>query len=553
MPATIRCSLLAFAWLLTACPWPVWGGCANGMCPDSATTGSTGEWLATVPTTSGELQTVTGNDVSTSSSGAQPETGDIGTTTGEPLAPPAIVEFMLTPNPILANGGIAVIVAAEHADSVLMTLDDGTKDTLKVVEPGLFEGEISIFSGLLHGPHIAHLTPSREVPEGEVLEGETVDAPYEVKLPTPGSPIFWENSEQIGPGQVAALGVLPTGEVIEFGTHYPEGASRCYLRRRNKAGDWNEETDLEPVLPGIDCTAVDMQVDDQGAMFVLVNRQTAEGVRWWMAQVPAWGLGAASLGTGAKDETATALAHHASGMVAVCGFAPTPFADADAMVRLFRPKKAVEALNFDYKPVDAESHELHERVRDCVFLDDSLVLVGEVYGRHALENTKRDRHFVLHLDTAVESATWTVAPKGVKTQSGAQAVDVDDQGRLVVAGYTCDDACQPEGDLRVYDTKDILVWQTSLGAFSSNAAAVQDVAWSPAGYAVVATGGPIGNETEFTVRAYGQKQVGPLWTFTHKNIKVLAMAYALAIGRYGEVYAGGLGADGYPAVAYIGG
>lgn len=34
---------------------------------------------------------------------------------------------------------------------------------------------------------------------------------------------------------------------------------------------------------------------------------------------------------------------------------------------------------------------------------------------------------------------------------------------------------------------------------------------------------------------------------------VLHLALALAIGKYGEVYAGGFGENGYPAVAYIGG
>jgi hypothetical protein len=55
------------------------------------------------------------------------------------------------------------------------------------------------------------------------------------------------------------------------------------------------------------------------------------------------------------------------------------------------------------------------------------------------------------------------------------------------------------------------------------------------------------------VRAFGQSQVPPLWSFTHKDIKVLDLALALAIGHYGEVYAGGMAVNGYPAVAYIGG
>ena len=70
---------------------------------------------------------------------------------------------------------------------------------------------------------------------------------------------------------------------------------------------------------------------------------------------------------------------------------------------------------------------------------------------------------------------------------------------------------------------------------------------------MVTTGGMKGSETAFTVRAFAPSQVGALWTFTHKDLQVLQIALALAIGRYGEVYAGGLGANGYPAVAFMAG
>ena len=83
--------------------------------------------------------------------------------------------------------------------------------------------------------------------------------------------------------------------------------------------------------------------------------------------------------------------------------------------------------------------------------------------------------------------------------------------------------------------------------------ATRDLAWNPAGYAVVATGGLKDNEKAFTVRAFATSQVDPLWTFAHKDIQVLSVALALAIGRYGEVYAGGMGGNGFPAVAFIAG
>jgi hypothetical protein len=63
---------------------------------------------------------------------------------------------------------------------------------------------------------------------------------------------------------------------------------------------------------------------------------------------------------------------------------------------------------------------------------------------------------------------------------------------------------------------------------------------------VVATGGGAGDEAAFTVRAFAPSQEEALWTFTHSDLQVLQVALALAIGNYGEVYAGGLGANGYP-------
>ena len=53
------------------------------------------------------------------------------------------------------------------------------------------------------------------------------------------------------------------------------------------------------------------------------------------------------------------------------------------------------------------------------------------------------------------------------------------------------------------------------------------------------------------MRAFSPSQEQPLWTYTHNDLQVLQVAFALAIGSYGEVYAGGLGANGFPAVAFI--
>jgi hypothetical protein len=508
----------------------------------------------TLPTTSASdgVQTVTGasDDEESTSPGTESgvETGD-STSTGQPVELPKIVDHLLTPNPIATNGPIAVTVTAEHAAGVRM--DTGLGDVVELVpqpQPGVFIGEIPVLTGLLNGERAAHLTPWQDG-----VDGETVEAPYQIALPMPGSQKLWETGDLIGPGEVVALATLPTGELVELGHHFPQGEPRCYLRVRDKDGLW-ALAEVVDVLPDTPCTAIDLKSDDQGALFVLVNQQSNEGVRWRLLKVPAWGLGAQHIALGAKDEAAVALANHESGMVAVCGTAPSGLLDqVDAMAQIFRPGLPVEPWVVDYWPPEKPAHQFAERTRDCVFVGDTLALVGEAYGFHHLENVKRDRLFILRLDTVAATTGWAVALPGDTLQSGAQAVDVDDEGRLVIAGYTCDDACKPLGDLRIYDGQETLVWQTSLGPFPTKSFAVQDLVWSPAGYAVVATGGGAGNEAAFTVRAFAPTQVEALWTFIRKDLQVLHFALALAIGNYGEVYAGGLGANGYPAIAFIAG
>jgi hypothetical protein len=525
---------------LLACvpPWEPLVGCAEaGACTTGGLTLDDG-----TPTTavSDGIQTVTGDDESSTSTG----TTD-GSATGEP-AEPKIISFELSPNPIEFNGPIAVAVLAD-AEGVRMELDDGEVIGLAPGEPGAFHGESPARTGVVNGPHVALLRPRR----GDI-DGETVPAPYEIALPKPGSQGFWETGNLIGGGRIVAMGVLPSGQVVELGTLTIEGTSHCYLRRRSKGGAWGDN-DVRLLAPDDPCEAIDLTVDETGALFALVNLQGEDGLRWWLAKIPAWGEDPTNIGFGTKGEIASALALHLSGALAVCGHGPTIWGDDDAMVSIFRPDLSGEAWTDDYRPGEMKPmHSYSERTRDCVFTGDTLALVGEVWGLHDEEKVKRDRLSILRFDIKSKTWDWSVAPAGAKTQSGAQAVAADSAGRLIIGGYTCDDACQPEGDLRIFNDGE-LSWSLSLGIFPTKQFAVQDVAWSPAGYAVVATGGTKGNETAFTVRAYALDNAEPLWTFTRKDSQVLHVALALALGAYGEVYAGGVGANGYPAVAFIGG
>ncbi len=547
MPPSLRL-LLAAMLGLAACPapWDPLVTCEEfDACDTTAPASTTDDTLPTTSLGSG-VQTVTSDTGGDSTTSPATDTSD---STGQPAEPPSIVDFKLTPNPITTNGPITVTVTAEHATGVRM--DTGLGDIIELTpqpEPGTFTGEIAILTGLQNGPHAALLTPW-----DNTLDGPTMAAPYQIALPKPGSEQLWETGDLIGPGRIVAIATLPSGELVELGHHSPEGEQRCYLRLRDKAGLW-APADIVDVLPDTPCEAVDLQLDDEGALFVLVHQQTNNELFWRLLQLPAWGQSAKHMGLGAKKEVAVALAHHDSGMVAVCGTAPTGQMDEiDALAHLFRPGLTGEPWRVDHEPLMKDPHQFAEHPRDCVFIGDTLTLVGEANGFHELELIKRDRLFVLRLDTKTKTTAWTVPPPGDKLQSGAQAIAVDDEQHLVVAGYTCDDACAPVGDLRILDERDTLVWQASLGGFPTKQFAVQDLAWSPAGYAVVATGGLKGNESAFTVRAFSTAQEEALWTFTRKDLQVLHFALALAIGEYGEIYAGGYGANGYPAIAYIAG
>ncbi len=545
MPPSLRL-LLAAMLGLAACPapWDPLVTCEEFDACDTTTPASTTDTLPTTSLGSG-VQTVTSDTGDDSTTSPATDTSD---STGQPAEPPSIVDFQLTPNPIATNGPITVTVTAEHATGVRM--DTGLGDIVELTqqpEPNTFTGEIAILTGLQNGPHEALLTPW-----DNMLDGPTMAAPYQIALLKPGSEQLWETGDLIGPGRIVAIDTLPSGELVELGHHSPKGEQRCYLRVRDKAGLW-APADIVDVLPDTPCEAVDLQIDDEGALFVLVHQQTNNELFWRLLQIPAWGQSAKHMGLGAKKEVAVALAHHDSGMVAVCGTAPTgEIDDIDALAHLFRPGLPSEPWQVDYRP-EKKMHQFAEHPRDCVFVGDTLTLVGEANGFHEMVPTKRDRLFVLRLDTKTQTTAWTIPPPGDKLQSGAQAIAVDDEQRLVVAGYTCDDACAPVGDLRIVDGRNTLVWQASLGSFPTKQFAVQDLEWSPAGYAVVATGGLKGNESAFTVRAYSTAQVEALWTFTRKDLQVLHFALALAIGEYGEIYAGGYGANGYPAIAYIAG
>jgi hypothetical protein len=108
---------------------------------------------------------------------------------------------------------------------------------------------------------------------------------------------------------------------------------------------------------------------------------------------------------------------------------------------------------------------------------------------------------------------WTVAGPGPNVQSRAHALDVDDMGRYHIVNYTCDDLCVPDGEVRVYEPGGVLAAQVQLGPLGSLWLGPHDIAWSPAGYAVVAFGELQDQDSVFKVQAVAPGKPEPLWTF----------------------------------------
>ncbi len=548
MVAALRGSIpLAVIVALGACepPWhplPQW----------EETEGSTSEGSSTSGEISGGVTgTVTTMGSSSSASGSSGGTEGEPATTGDEALPPVIVDVTLTPDPIKKNGAIAVSVTTELAEGVRMVVDDGGEVELAPGGgAGTFVGEIAVLTGLWNGPHAAVFAPWTSD-----LEGEVVARGFTIDLEDPGAKLFWETGDTIGGGTVAAMAVLPNGDVIEFGQRWLAGKSRCYARRRDKGGAW-KPTDVVDVMPGVECAPIDMAVTPKGSLVMLAYRTGVDGTRWWIGEMPVWGSAALNRGLGGQDEAGMALAVQASGTVAVCGTAPTQEADGlDAAVWFFEAGEVGVSRAFDYNwPGVILPHTMRETVRDCVFAGDKLVLVGEAFGYHVdAQQDKFDRHFVLEYEVATKVEAWRVATGTVAMQSGATAVTVDGEGKYVTAGYICGPTCDPAAELWTLDPEDGLVWRTPLGELPSKAFGPHDVVWSPAGYAIVALGGTVGDEKAFSVRAFAPFTFEPVWTFSHKEGGLFQMAFALAVGAYGQVYAGGFGAGGYPAVAYIAG
>ncbi|MEZ4382492.1 MAG: hypothetical protein R3A79_14240 [Nannocystaceae bacterium] len=457
---------------------------------------------------------------------------------------------------IYKNGPIFVDVEATDAEGVRVELYDGAVIELAAEVEGVFRGDFLVVSALANGGHVAKLVPYRE----DYGDGEAATAPYAVALPPMGAELLWDADQKLGWGFVVDVEVFPNGDILELLSLIGDDFERtCALRRRNPQGVFDLNHDVEHLLNGDPCEAVDLAVRD-GQVFILL---TDDDGQWSLEHTPLFGEEKASVFTIAKGEpgeTATALALHEDGGIAVCGTVPSGFGDDDAIAFVWESGKEPTRQMFDYVPKDEKGHLFDETPRDCVFVGaDRLVLVGETYGLHDPDdNTFYQRRFVLPVDlTKGDPSSFIVAAgegSGNAIQSVAMSADVDDLGRLLLAGYTCDEQCKNiEGHVWVQSLDGTLDWFAQLGFFGEPYLAPSGVRWHPADYVVVANGGTLKEEDTFMLSAFAVGKYEPLWTFAKGAQVEEHYPLALTVGPHGEICAGGIGDGLFPGLACVGG
>ena len=514
-------------------------------CPPGA--GSTMADTTTGDDDGSGVQTVTGATSAATTTTAASAGSDSNSETGlVPEDAPAIRSVSLTPNPLEFAGAIDVEVVTDNTASVRLQYPGGDVE-LEEGPAGHFHGQIGASTGLANGTFEATMTPSR---------GESVGEPetrfYTFDLPPAGEMFLWDTMSDHGSGQIEALRVTESGHVIGLGTLYQNGTPRCFMHRRDLEGKYTEADDIRVIFPDKECQAIDLAIDGE-TLYLLVSMKGGDSWFWRIGSA-AWGQDPTILRTGLKDEKANALARSASGTTAICGTAPSPDMLVDAIDGRVWPLVGAP-VELDYIAPDdplQKPHLFDETLRDCEFVDERLVAVGDVFGRHEKgmpAPPERTRPLLVEMDGQAEPA-WHVDGLGPGniTQGSISTLAIDGEGCYITGLYTCGDTCEQQGEIRIYEPGSKLSWALTLGA---NILSPQDIAWSPAGYIVFASAQATGQwSSQFVVQAYIPEQYEPAWTFAKAEMPNLHLGRALAVGP-GTVVGGGFGGGGFPALVFL--
>lgn len=523
-------------------PWPPCVLEVTPECWDSGSGGGSGEmWtsgtegpIATV--TEGPIATVTTAEP-TSSTGTSDE-GSASTASSGPVPDvvPTIAGMTLTPNALWSAGVVAVEVEAHDAEAVTLVIDEGEPVALTLVEDGgtLFTGEILVFGQSWNGEHNVVATATRD---DEV--SEPWPEMFTVTAPAAGSEAWLEKSPLV-PSYGNAVDVDDQGDVLELFTSPTPQGQECHLRRRDRDGVAVWFGGSRWIAQGEDCVGEDAKFAPDGTIWVLVNVYKNALGRWQLWHLDEEGL---PLGqtpqVGSLTHMGRGLDVDADGNLLLCGTKPA-MEDDDAWVRYQPGGDGSWTMSWDYPDPNNQGqlHHFSERARDCAFVEDRIVVVGEASGKHQKgDQFSQNRGFAVEFSLAAVKLAEVVNPAALAWHSGHHAVAPDGKGGYVAVGYNCAAMVTP-----CNDTRGALRWFT-FGATevkmqsATDTRRLHDVARSPAGYAVVAAQG-LQSDHGFLVQGWSSTSFNPVLNYQGDKTK-LQLATSIAADRVGFILAGG--------------
>ncbi len=521
-------------------PECVYESAEEGGSGDGTSSGPTSDPFPTGSTATG------GGDGGASSGDAGASSGEsgAGTTGPEVQAQPVIVGMSLTPGPgtpgscvVYSAGPVAVTVQAEDSAEVWVTVDDGVAVALEPVgDDGMeFVGEIAVLGESWNGSH----TVSAVAESGELVSAPWADMST-VEAPAGGSEL-WKKKSTITPSKGNAVAVDAQGEVYELFTEWNNPGARCHVRRRDTAGEPLWPQDAVALAPGVSCGGEDIEVAPDGTIWALTNTVVDEVNRWQLFHLDPNGelLDAPQISD--FQEFGYGLDVNAAGDLLLCGTRPG-FLLPDAWVRLTPSAGKGWTVPWVYQLDDADKP-FDERTRDCAFVEDRIVVVGEVFGRHDEINLEKlSRGSVVEFGLNGVKLSEAVAADEPALQSGYEAVAPDGDGGYVAVGYTCDAKvvpCTPmQGIVTWFSPGASLTW----GQAATAAARVWGVAASPSGGVVVAAEALIKGKG-FLAQAWALAKGEPSWEY-QGTLSTLQVATGIAVGPYGYISVGGYYLDG---------
>lgn len=514
---------------------PAWPPCVLEVTPECWDSGSSGGVGESETETPGPIATVTTvhptSSIGTDDDGLE----SISSSGSGELQPPTIVDMTLTPNPLKSAGIVAVEVTVKDAGvAVSMTVDGGEPIALVPTHDGatLFEGEIFVFGESWNGEHEVVAIATRD---------EEVSAPwpetFKVEAPAAGGEVWLDKSGPV-PSFGNAVDVDDQGDIVELFTWSGMDGQQCLIRRRDSGGKKLWAGDGYQVAPG-DCVGEAVKFAPDRTIWALVNVYENGFPRWQLWHLGADGLPLGPPEVGGLTHVGRGLDVNADGDVLLCGMAPATKDDDDAWVRLLPATAKPWTETWDYvDPIEEEEHWFNERTKDCAFVEDRIVVVGEAWGKHhngGLES--QNRGFVVEFSPAAVRLAEVVNPPAFAWHSSHQAVAPDGKGGYVAVGYNCEPMTTP-----CNNTRGALRW-FSLGATEvkmqpvTNADVLNDVALSPAGYAVVA-GVALQIDQGFLVQAWSSDSSEPVLHYQSMQTQ-LQVATGIATDPVGFIVAGG--------------